>query len=59
VESDEREPDLEALPSTPDWTVAASDEVAPWRRADRARLDRDAALSDAEFVAAVRAVLAP
>lgn len=72
----------------PEWTTAPSDQVAPWRRSDRARLDRaravgglperlrgdapalarevrrladlnvDGDLSDAEFVAAVRAVVA-
>ncbi|WP_028058660.1 hypothetical protein [Candidatus Solirubrobacter pratensis] len=79
----------EHIPDRPEWTTAPSDQVAPWRRSDRARLDRaravgdglpehlragapalarevrrladlnvDGELSDAEFIAAVRAALA-
>ncbi len=28
------------MPEPPSWTTAPSDEVAPWRRHDRDRLDR-------------------
>jgi hypothetical protein len=30
----------ENVPEPPAWTTAPSDEVAPWRRHDRERLDR-------------------
>jgi hypothetical protein len=32
--------DDETVPEPPAWTTAPSDEVAPWRRHDRERLDR-------------------
>jgi hypothetical protein len=79
----------EDIHEAPEWTTAPSEQVAPWRRSDRARLDRaravggglpedlrasapalarevrrladlnvDGELSDAEFLAAVRSVLA-
>jgi hypothetical protein len=38
------DPDLVDLPAVPDWTMTESDKVAPWRRSDRARLDRARAI---------------
>jgi len=32
--------DDETVPDPPAWTTAPSDQVAPWRRHDRERLDR-------------------
>jgi hypothetical protein len=31
---------VEDVPEPPAWTTAPADQVAPWRRSDRARLDR-------------------
>ena len=31
---------MEDVPDIPEWTTVPAEQVAPWRRSDRARLDR-------------------